>query len=290
MRRFFVPPEFSRGDVFELPEREARHATQVLRLTIGDELTVLDGAGSVLNCVVESAGKRAVRVTVRERQHRAPLPCPITLIQAVPKGPAFETIVQKATELGAARIIPLLSERAVVQITGKDSAAKVEKWKQIAIESIKQCGSPWLPVIESPVRFEELIVGRTFLSAGAGDFPVASSEHRTGTPTFVASEESGEPAGWKACPTPDGLSLVCSLQPNARPLREVLSNFSAAKNHRPQSAVVWIGPEGDFTPAEYEAIAKLGAAPITLGPLVLRADTAAIAILSVLNHELQRAV
>ncbi len=258
MRRFFVPPEICRGEVFELPAREACHATQVLRLTIGDELTVLDGAGNVMRCVIESAGKRAVRVTVRERQNRAPLPCPITLIQAVPKGPAFETIVQKATELGAARIIPLLSERAVVQIAGKDSAAKVEKWKQTAIESIKQCGSPWLPVIESPVAFDKLVHR---LSADAAD---------PGSAPHLAS-----------------LNLVCSLQPNARPLRDVLSVFSSTKNHHPQSAIVWIGPEGDFSPAEYEAMAKLGAAPITLGPLVLRADTAAIAILSVLNHELQ---
>lgn len=283
MRRFFVPPELSRGGAFELPEREARHATQVLRLTIGDELTVLDGAGGVLNCVVESAGKRAVRVTVRERQHRAPLPCPITLIQAVPKGPAFEIIVQKATELGAARIIPLLSERTVVQITGKDSASKVEKWKQIAIESIKQCGSPWLPVIESPVRFEKLV--QLLSNAAPTTFGVPAS----------AGSDSSRETGNRLKPelqtgsSPDGgLSLVCSLEKHSHSLREALSNFSAAKNHRPQTAVVWIGPEGDFTPAEYEAIAKLGPIPITLGPLILRADTAAIAILSVLNHELQQ--
>ena len=248
MRRFFVPPEQSRGEVFELPEREARHATQVLRLSNGDELTVLDGAGNVMDCVVETATKRLLRVVVRHRQHRMPLPCPISLVQAIPKGPAFETIVQKATELGAMRIIPLLSERVVVQINEKDAAAKVEKWNQIAIESIKQCGSPWLPVIESPVRFDTLIQRA----------PQA------------------------------GLAVVCSLEGHSRTLREVVTEFSAAKQHRPQSAVVWIGPEGDFTPAEYAAIAKLGAAPITLGPLVLRADTAAIATLSILNYELQR--
>ena len=178
MRRFFVPPELSRGEVFEFPEREARHATQVLRLESGDEITVLDGAGGVMDCVVEAATKRVLRVAVKSRQHRAPLPCPITLVQAMPKGPAFETIVQKATELGAARIIPLLSERVVVHISERDAAAKVEKWTQIAIESIKQCGSPWLPVIESPVSFEQLIAGRKFLSAGAGDFPVARSKGR----------------------------------------------------------------------------------------------------------------
>lgn len=248
MRRFFVPPEFSRGEVFELPEREARHATQVLRLAIGDKLTVLNGAGDVMECVIESTSKRSVRVTVLERHHRAALPCPITLIQAVPKGPAFETIVQKATELGAARIIPLLSERVVVHVNEKDAASKVEKWKQVAIESVKQCGSPWLPEIGLPVSFDK----------------------------FIANPPEAD------------LSIVCSLQPESRPLRHVLSECFTAKNHRAQSAVVWIGPEGDFTNAEYEAILKLGTAPISLGPLVLRADTAALSILSVLNHELQQ--
>jgi 16S rRNA (uracil1498-N3)-methyltransferase len=250
MRRFFVPLELSRGEVFELPEREARHATQVLRLEAGDELTVLDGAGGVMECVVEATTKRSVRVTVRKRDQRAPLPCPITLVQAIPKGPAFETIVQKATELGAARIIPLLSERVVVHISEKDAAAKVEKWNQIAIESIKQCGSPWLPFIEPPVSFGKL-----------------------------AERAYGEE-----------FAVVASLEPGSRHLREALAGFLASKKHQPKSTVVWIGPEGDFTSAEYAAIAKLGAFPITLGPLILRADTAAIATLSVLNYEIQGAV
>lgn len=246
MRRFFVPPELSRDDVFELPEREARHAAQVLRLTAGDELTVLDGAGAVLTCAVETTGKRNVRVTVRDRQQRPPLPCAITLIQAIPKGPAFETIVQKATELGAARIIPLLSERVVAHVTEKDSKTKVEKWRQIAIESIKQCGSPWLPVIEPPVRFAALV-------------------------EKVNTE----------------FSLVCSLEEHRRTMRVVVDEFIATQTKRPDSAVIWIGPEGDFTPEEYAAIARAGAFPISLGPLVLRADTAAIACLAVANQELQ---
>jgi len=247
MRRFFVPPELSRGDAFELPEREARHAAQVLRLTAGDELTALNGAGDILRCVVESATKRAVRVAVVERQYRPPLPCSITLIQAVPKGPAFETIVQKATELGVTRIIPLLSERVVAHISEKDFAAKVEKWTQIAVESIKQCGSPWLPVIDPPRRFDQL----------------------TQQPPAV------------------DLAFVCSLQETHRTLREAAADYQATAKHLPRTAAIWIGPEGDFTPAEYEAIAQLGAVPITLGPLVLRADTAAIAVLAIANHELQ---
>jgi 16S rRNA (uracil1498-N3)-methyltransferase len=250
MRRFFVPPEQSRGDVFELAEREAHHAGHVVRLDSGDELTVLDGVGGVLRCVVAAATKRSVRLAVRERSHHPPLRCAVTLIQAVPKGPAFETIVQKATELGAARIIPLLSERVVTHINERDAGTKVEKWRQIAIESIKQCGSPWLPVIDAPVRFESLM-------------------------SQLASNRFAE------------LALVCSLEARHRTLRAVAADFVARHQRTPANAAIWIGPEGDFTPAEYAAIGRLGATPITLGPLVLRADTAAIAALSIANSELQ---
>jgi 16S rRNA (uracil1498-N3)-methyltransferase len=247
MRRFFVPPELSRDHAFELPEREARHALQVLRLRADDEITVLDGAGGVLTCRIDSTTKRSVRLAVLDRQLRPPLPCAITLVQAIPKGPAFETIVQKATELGAARLIPLLSERVVAHPGGKDTTAKLDKWRQIAIESIKQCGSAWLPRIELPASFENVL----------------------------ANPPAGE------------IAVVCSLQEQRRSFREVAANFRATARRPPTSAVIWTGPEGDFTSGEYAAIANTGASPITLGSLVLRADTAAIACLAVANHELQ---
>jgi len=249
MRRFFVPPGQSCGQVFELPEREARHAAQVLRLEAGDDLTVLDGTGGVLTCTVEAVSKRTVRVTVRDRQQRPAPPCAIPLIQAVPKGPAFETIVQKATELGAARLIPLLSERVVAHINPRDAAAKIEKWQQIAIESVKQCGSPWLPIIESPQSLAD----------------VAKNPDRA------------------------ELTLVCSLEAGSQHLRDLATSFRNPGKQSPRSVAVWIGPEGDFTPAEYAAIRAIGAQPITLGPLVLRADTAAITALAILNHEFQTA-
>lgn len=251
MRRFFVPPELCRDDVFELPEREARHATQVLRLVVGAELTVLNGAGAVLDCVVETVTKKSAKVRVTRRAERAPLPCAITLIQAIPKGPAFETIVQKATELGGSRIIPLLSDRVVAHVNAKDAPTKVEKWRQIAIESIKQCGSPFLPKIELPVALESCLSQYTL--------------------------------------APDELSVVCSLKESSRTLREAVDSFATAHHRPPKSCRIWIGPEGDFTPAEYTAIAASGATPISLGPLVLRADTAAIACLAIANHELQLA-
>jgi 16S rRNA (uracil1498-N3)-methyltransferase len=247
MRRFFAPPEVCRANVFDLPEREARHAAQVLRLEPGDALTVLDGAGAVLECRVEAATRRAVRVAVQSRVRRPAPPAALTLAQAIPKGPAFDTIVQKATELGAARIVPVLSERVVVQVRPADGPAKVEKWRQIAIESVKQCGSPWLPEIVPPISLKELLARP---------------------------------------PAADDLALVASLEPDARDLRTVVAETCRATGRPPRSALVWIGPEGDFTPDEYAAIRATGAQPISLGPLVLRADTAAICALALVRHEL----
>jgi 16S rRNA (uracil1498-N3)-methyltransferase len=176
---------------------------------------------------------------VRERKTTAPLPCRITLLQALPKGKLFEAIVQKATELGAARIVPLLSQRVVVQLNKNEAARKAAKWQSIAGEAIKQCGATWLPHVEIPTTPEQ----------------------------FLARKEHFD------------LALVGSLQPDAKHPREYLRS-------QPKSAAVWIGPEGDFTPPELEAITKSGAHPITLGPLVLRTETAAIYCLSIINYEI----
>ena len=247
MRRFYVPPELSRGDTFELPEREARHAAQVIRLQPGDELTVLDGAGGVLTCEAISVSKRSVHVNVRQRIIRPALPCAVTLVQAIPKGPAFETIVQKATELGATRLVPLLSERVIVHLDPRDAESKVEKWRQIAIESVKQCGSPWLPIIEPPIQMPAAL-------------------------TAVARNE---------------LQLVASLERGSQSLRNIVATHCACQGASPKTVSVWIGPEGDFTTAEYAALRGAGAQAVSLGSLVLRADTAAIAMLAMVNHELQ---
>lgn len=246
MRRFFAPPEVCRADIFDLPEREARHAAQVLRLAPGDALNVLDGAGAVLECRVVAATRRAVRVAVQSRVQRPAPPVALTLAQAIPKGAVFDSVVQKATELGTARIVPVLSERVVVQVRPADAPAKLEKWRQIAIESVKQCGSPWLPEIVPPVSLKELL----------------------------------------ARPPAADLALVASLEPDARDLRTVVADHGRATGRPPRSALVWIGPEGDFTPDEYAAIRATGAQPISLGPLVLRADTAAICALALVRHEL----
>lgn len=247
IHRFHAPPDQCRGAEIILEGREAHHAHDVLRLRAGDRVEVLDGAGAELLGEVREATGRRVRLGVRQRQQIQPRPHAVTLLQAIPKGRAMETIIQKATELGAARIVPLLSERTVTTLDGDSAEARREKWQQVAIEAMKQCGNPWLPAVEMPTTPRE----------------------------FLNKQEAFE------------LPLVGSLMHDRRHPRQCFAEFQQAHGRLPRTLCAWIGPEGDFTPAELGLIKAAGALPITLGPLILRSETAALYTLSVLAYELQ---
>jgi 16S rRNA (uracil1498-N3)-methyltransferase len=247
MHRFYLPPEQCGDAALHLTGREAHHAAHVLRVRQGERVTVLDGDGHVFLCEVLDTNRGSVQLSVVEKKTTTPQPCRITLLQAIPKGKLFESIIQKATELGAFRIGPILSERVVVKFDDEEAAQKADKWRQVAIEAIKQCGSPWLPQIELPQTPAQ------FLSRG------------------VAFD----------------LSLVAALEGEHRHPREYVHDFFSTHKRLPASACIWIGPEGDFTPVEMSAIKAAGALPITLGSLVLRTETAAVYCLSILNYEFQ---
>ena len=247
MHRFYLPPEHCRNATLQLSGDEAHHALRVLRVQTGECVSVLDGAGHELICGVSETTKHVLTLAVRHQNSTPPLPCQITLLQAVPKAKAMDYIVQKATELGAARVVPILSERTVVHLEGENSEDKAQKWQQIAIESLKQCGSPWLTKIETPVKLK----------------------------SYMARGEKFD------------LPLIASLQDDRRHPRDLIQQYRNEHQRMPATVCVWIGPEGDFSPAEMNLIKAEGVGPITLGQLVLRSDTAAIYSLSVLNYELQ---
>jgi len=268
MHRFYLPPERCAGNALRLDGREAHHALHVLRLQRGDAVTVLDGAGNEYSCEVESAAKDFLTLAVKHKKFTPPLPCAITLLQSVPKGKIIESIIQKSVELGAHRIVPILSERVVTQLDGDDAEKKRDKWQQVAIEAIKQCGAAWLPKVEAPVTIANYL-GRSGVSA----------ERRN-------SSESKSSGSLPKAATQFDLLLVGSLQLERRHPREVLREFETKHGLKPQSVGVWIGPEGDFTLDELKAIQAAGAQPISLGQLVLRVETATIYCLSFLNYEM----
>ncbi len=245
MHRFYLPTHDARATL-TLLDREAHHAAQVLRVRVGERVSVLDGAGHEFICDVRNVSKKSVLLEVVQKRFIPPLPYRITLLQAIPKGKLMESIIQKATELGVARIVPLLSERVTTHLDRESSTDKLDKWRLTTIEAIKQCGQVWLPQVDEPITPRE----------------------------FLARGEKFD------------LPLVASLQEDSQHPRKYFSAFATEKRHKPESVCIWIGPEGDFSPAEMEQIKSAGTLPISLGQLVLRCETAAIYCLSVLNYEL----
>jgi len=244
MPRFYIPPARWNLDRLVLDEEESHHAASVLRLKAGDRAVVFNGEGMQASVEIAGVGKRAVELKLIEASQSPAPACRITLGQAVPKGKNMDLIVQKATELGAAAIAPLLTAHTVVQFDARDAGKKREKWQTVAIEASKQCGQNWLPTVLPPQSLDALL---------PGDFD---------------------------------LLLIASLQPDARHPRQVLADYVQEKGARPANVLVLIGPEGDFTPAEIDHAKAHGCRPITLGPIVLRTETAALYCLSILNYEL----
>lgn len=145
MARFFLPA--ADWNSAYLPEAEARHASQVLRMASGDAAVVFDGTGRAASVeLTEVAKKRVAFRRLREWREVRPVP-EIHLIVALIRNERFDWLVQKATELGASSIRPVAAERSVVKITGADATKRREKWRQGAVEAAKQCGHLVLPEI-----------------------------------------------------------------------------------------------------------------------------------------------
>ena len=232
-----------------LPVGETHHLVNVNRARPGDPVVAFDGRGTEWACQLGRVdGKKNAILTVLSVATRPPLPCALVLGQGLPKGGTMDEIVRQATELGAAVIAPLATERSEVHLEAGRAEKKLEKWRTTAVEAAKQCGNPFLPRLE-PVQ---------------------------GVKAFLESPRAREAE----------LRLVASLHPDARPLRAVLAGFRAAHGGRaPRSAAWLVGPEGDLTPGETAAALTAGWIPVTLGPLVLRCDTAAVFALATLRCE-----
>jgi len=242
MHRFYIAPHSWRPDRLTLDGPEAHHAENVLRMKAGDRVTVFNGLGVEVLAEIAAFTKQGAELRTIQSHTTPPLPCAITLAQAVPKGKNMDLIVEKATELGAVGIAPLLSERTVVQTSSSEGERKALKWQRVAIEAAKQCGQNWLPKVEKPRTPKDF-----FSSAGHFD-----------------------------------LMLIASLQPGALAIKRVLGEVLV----KPSKVLIMVGPEGDFTPAEISLAISSGCRPVTLGPIILRTETAAIYCLSVLSHEL----
>lgn len=233
MPRFHCPIPLAEGAVVELPPGAARHV-QVLRLQPGRELTLFNGEGGEFEAVVQRMGRSDVTVRIgrhhaveREAQRQ------VHLAIGMPANERMDWLVEKAAELGAASIQPLLAERSVLKLSGERAARKQAHWQGIAIAACEQCGRNRVP----PVH------------------------------------EAAALAHWQPMPA---ARLLLSLDAQAQPL-------SAAAVAAEGPVLLLSGPEGGLSPQEEAAARAQGFRPVTLGPRVLRAETAPLAALAALT-------
>jgi 16S rRNA (uracil1498-N3)-methyltransferase len=232
--RLFVPPGQLGASEVTLTPAQVRHLQTVLRLEAGAEIEVFDGDGGRYRARLSAPG----RLRIEERLAQQARALDVVLVQALAKGEKFDLVVQKATELGATRILPLASERAVVRLDEARGQSRAERWRRIAEEAARQCGRSDVPRIDPPSGWE-------------GVFSLLGDD-------------------------PDRRGLL--LDPEERELR-----LGAAARGAPKLLLL-VGPEGGFSPEERERARGEGILPVTLGPLVLRTETAGLAALALVLH------
>ncbi len=234
------------GLVAELPEQAVRHA-QVRRVQPGDWLRLFDGLGADWPALVLEVGRKNVRVEVAAPEPVAlELPTQVTLALVVPANERMDSLVEKATELGVARIQPLMSERSVLRLAGERALRRQAHWQAVAVAACEQCGRALVPEV-APV------------------LPLL---------TWLQTDLAPTPAG--APGEPAAARWLLSLQAQAQPL-------VAQGTGEWRSVVTLSGPEGGLSPDEERAALAAGFVAINLGPRVLRADTAPLAVLAWLS-------
>ena len=244
-RRFYAKPEAFAADTSSvtLSAEETRHARAVLRLHRGEEVYVFDGEGLEYRGVIAELKRESVKVDLLDQAKPARLESrlDLTLGVALLKGERFDLVVQKATELGTTRFVPILANRADVRIrSGDDAKRKLIRWQRIALEATKQCGRARLMKIDAPVAFEELL---------------ERPEHGDELRLMFAERE--------------GSSFF-----------QVLKNLAST----PSKVIALIGPEGGWTDAEIVEARKSSWEMVTLEGRILRAETAAIVAVALLQH------
>lgn len=255
MTRVFIDPERLAGDVITVGEADHRYLTRVLRLGIGDPVTVFDGVAAEADTRITRIGPRAVELTVEARRLvGAESRLTLTLIQALAKGEKLDLVVQKATELGVTRIFPVTSSRSIPQLEAMRAIGRRARWQKIAREAARQCGRADVPAIEVVT-------------------PLSTALH-------AIPKDALRILLWEDA---RGTKLEQVL-PAATGDEPDLARGGGGRAPAPLEIAVAVGPEGGFSPAEVEGAKAAGFVPAGLGPRLLRTETASLAILAILQH------
>jgi 16S rRNA (uracil1498-N3)-methyltransferase len=229
-RRFHIPQPWGDTSVL-LPAAEAHHLAHVLRMRPGDQAVIFDGAGGEALAEIVEISPASAELKILQRQPATTeTPFPVTVASAVPKGDRFRWMVEKLTELGVHRLVPIVTRRSIVD----PREGKLDRLRQTIVEASKQCGRSRLMELETPIHWTPFLAGQP-------------PEQR-----FLVAHPSGEP--W---------------DPTRRRLDRPIT--------------VAIGPEGGFTDEEVVAACAAGGELVSLGPRILRIETAAVAVASLLT-------
>ena len=249
MPQFFVPRKNIRGRSFHFDPRESRHIAKVLRRVPGDTLQVFDGEGWAAEArIVDCSRPEQVRgeileefpPAVTEASGRPPSRFSLRIYPALIKGPRFEWLIEKATELGVQAIQPVLTRRTVAQPRAPSLEGKVRRWRKIILASAQQCGRRDLPALHDPV-----------------DFSAAMSKIGNDQQRVILWEREER-------------LLLSSL----------IRGLAGAAGDSPIPIHLFTGPEGGFTVQEHESALKAGFVSAGLGRNILRAETAVLAAAS----------
>ncbi|MDQ2084991.1 16S rRNA (uracil(1498)-N(3))-methyltransferase [Herbivorax sp. ANBcel31] len=243
MSRFFVNGENIFPDSIDITGEDVVHIKKVLRLKNGDNITVSDGMGTDYYVKIEKIDSDKVTTKIiNSEKNKSEPSVNITLFQALPKSDKMDFIIQKGVELGAKKIVPVITERTVVKISkNKDYKKKHQRWNRISMEAAKQCKRGRVPQIEYPMTFKDAIDSLT--------------------------DES--------------LKILPYEKEKSIKMKRILSNKSNIKD-----IFIFIGPEGGFSDNEIELAFNSSVSTVSLGPRILRTETAGIVVLSILMYEL----
>ncbi|MCU0652152.1 MAG: 16S rRNA (uracil(1498)-N(3))-methyltransferase [Candidatus Omnitrophica bacterium] len=238
MHKFFVPEKsILKGKIIITDEKQLHHMYGVLHLKVNEPLKAFDEKGSVYSCTLESLSAEKAVLAIREKCFPEAKKKPaVTIACAIPKKSKFDDIIDKLTQLGVEKIIPLKTERVVVKLNKEKEAARMIRWQKITLAAAEQSQRNDLVILEDVQSLKEVL-------QRVGNYD---------------------------------LKIIPTLEGNRRSLKEIFLQTQAKK------ILALVGPEGDFTPIEVELARKAGCIPVSLGDLVLRVETAAVAVASFL--------
>jgi len=251
LHRFFIPPEWLQGEGVEITGPLTRRIRNVLCLKPGDRVILLDNSGWEYQVELGEVSRGRVAGRILQKSLAASEPrTKITLYQSLLRARAFESVLQRCTEVGVVAFVPVVAARCIVSSLEDIGEKKLGRWRRIILEAAEQSRRGRLPVLRPA-----LLLRQAWLEASRGGL------------TITPWKEAG--SRMPAQGTSDSLrSVLRSAQP------------------RPFSVNLFIGPEDGFTSQEVEQGERYGAVPVTLGPRILRAETAGVVAAAAILYEL----